>query len=243
MDKPTLAELKKFTPTTYVRFIKYLRHIYKVVPFCEMPVGDVPYLVLRHDVDVSVVSALKMAEIEGKMGVKSTYFILLSSGHYNPFEGRNLAMIRKISGLGHEIGLHYDVEQYGRYAEDYLQALKSELQVLESIVGKEIRAISAHAPRNPSSFLECSGYINADDPQLRDIYVHDSQRLWTIKSLNTLLNNPPKRVQLLIHPCHWSGAKGPKTKLDMVLLDVLLLLNRLRTLFIRVVHSRESCEN
>ena len=243
LDKPTFKELSKFDPKTYVRLIRYLRQIYRIVPFCEIENGDAPYLILRHDVDVSLESALKMAEIEHKMEVRSTYFILLSSNHYNSFEGRNAATIKRISGFGHEIGLHYDVEQYRCYTEGTDQALKKEIQALENLVGKEVRSISSHAPMHSSSFLDSSSYVNADDSRLRDIYVHDSRKLWTIKSLSVLLNNPPRRVQLLVHPCHWWPPVKPRTKLDLALLDVLWFLNRLRTLVIRVVHSRESCEN
>lgn len=243
MDKPTFKELSKFDPGTYVKLIRYLRQIYRIVPCCEIPNENIPYLVLRHDIDVSLESALKMAEIEHDTGVRSTYFVLLSSNHYNSFEGRNARMIRQISEFGHEIGLHYDVSQYRCYTEDMVQALKTETQALESLTGKNVRSISSHAPMGPASFLSISSCVNADDPRLRDIYIHDSRKLWTIKSLSVLLNNPPRRVLLLVHPYHWWPPVKPRTKIDLALLDVLWLLNRLRTLVIRVVHSRESCEN
>ena len=243
MDKPTFTELTEFNPATYIRFIEYLRKTYRIVPFCEIPTENIPYLILRHDIDISLESALKMAQIEHTIGVRSTYFVLLSSKHYNPFEGRNVEIMRQISRLGHEIGLHYDVEQYECYAVNHVHALKNEMRILESLVAKRILSISSHAPRKPGSFLDNDDCVNADNPRLMDIYVHDSQRLWTIKSLSVLLNNPPKRVQLSMHPCFWDPANKRKTKLDLALLDALLFLNRLRTLFIRVAHSRESCEN
>jgi hypothetical protein len=243
LDKPTLRELTKFNPATYKRFIAYLRQIYKIVPFCEIPNEDVPYLILRHDIDISLEPALKMAEIEHDIGIRSTYFVLLSSNHYNSFEGRNAAIIRQISGFGHEIGLHYDTEQYGYYAGNASQALKQELQALHNLVGKRICSVSAHAPRRPTSFLYVDSLINADDPRLRKTYVHDSQKIWTIKSLSALLNNPPRMAQLLVHPHFWMPGSRRKTKLDLALFDILLLLHRLRTVVVRVIHSRESCEN
>ena len=224
-------------------FIRYLAQKYKIIQCCQLTTCDVPYLILRHDVDVSLLSALKMAEIEHNLGVVSTYFVLLSSEHYNPFNGANVGIIRRISELGHEIGLHYDIEQYNHYNEDVIHGLKAEIHALEIIVGKKIRSISSHAPKGPNSFLNIEGYVNADNPNLRDVYVHDSQRIWTIKSLSVLLNNPPKRVQLLVHPCLWDKSRKRKKKLDLVLLDLLLFLNRLRTAVIRVIHSRESCDN
>ena len=243
MNKPTFTELSRFDPVTYVRLVEYLRQIYRIVPFFQVPNEDVSYLILRHDIDVSLESALKMAEIEHKIGVRSTYFVLLSSNHYNSFEGKNAAIIKQISRFGHEIGLHYDSDQYRLYTGSTLQALKTEIQALENLVGTKICSISSHAPRRPSSFLAIGDYISADDPRFRETYVHDSQKIWTIKSLSILLDNAPKRVQLLIHPCFWIPNSKRKTKLDLALFDVLLLLHRLRTLVIRVIHSKESCEN
>ena len=243
MEKPTVKELSRFNPKTYVKLIKYLGQIYKIVPFGEIPKEDVPYLVLRHDVDVSLGSALKMAEIEHEMGVRSTYFVWLSGKLYNPLEGRNVCFMKKICALDHEIGLHYDTYQYGCYGQDDVHALKMEIEILENLLGRKIIAISCHAFRgNPSSFLEISGYINADDPRLRDVYVYESRKLWSVKSLSILLNNHPRRVQLLIHPCHWEGKTHPKTKLDELFQTLLWLLYKLRTIPIRVIHSREKCE-
>lgn len=226
-----------------MKLIEYLKQIYQITPLCNKPKNDLPYLFLRHDVDVSLSAALKMAKIEHEIGVKSTYFVLVSSRHYNSFDGKNSKIIKQISELGHELGLHYDVSQYGHRNEDIVNSLTIEVQALESILGKKICSISSHAPRGPKSFLKVKGYLSADDPNLRDVYVHDSQKLWTIKSLSLLLDSHPKRVQLLIHPCHWMSSIKSKTRSDLVLLTILLLLYKVRTLFIRVVHSRESCDN
>lgn len=243
LDKPTTRELSRFDPRTYVKLIRYLSQFYKIVPFCEMPEEDVPFVLLRHDVDVSLLPALKMAKVEHDMGVRSTYFILVSSMHYNSLEGRNAAMIKEISVLGHEVGLHYDSEQYKRYSQDATRALRMEIQVLESFLGKRVNSISCHAPSGPDSFMSVEGYIDADSPRLREVYVHDSGRMWTVKSLDVLLNKHPRRVQLLLHPNLWEGKIARRTKLDNLLSDVLFSLYRVRTLVMRLIHSRESVQN
>ena len=243
MKKLTINELVKFNPKTYVKLVKYLSQIYKIVPFGEIPKGETPYLVLRHDVDVSLEPALKMAEIEHEIGVKSTYFVWLSGNFYNPLEGRNVCIMKKICALGHEIGLHYDTFQYECYEQDDVQALKMEINILENLLGRKITAISCHAFRgNPNSFLEIHGYVNADDPNLRDLYVHESRKLWSVRSLFILLNKNPRRVQLLIHPCHWQGKTHITTKLDDLLQNLLILLYKLRTIPIRLIHSHEKCD-
>ena len=241
--KITANELMKFNPETYAKLIKYLQQYYKLVPFREIPKENVPYVILRHDVDVSLPRALRMAEIEHSLGVKSTYFILISSKHYNSFDGENAVVIKRISALGHEIGLHYDPDQYKLYSKDPAQSLKMEATVLESFIDQKVSSVSCHAPRGPRSLVQVEDYINADDPSLRDVLVHDSERIWTIKSLTVLLNDHPQRVQLLTHPCLWIGETSRRTKLDDFLLDILLSLYRIRALAMRLIHSKESYEN
>jgi hypothetical protein len=244
LEKPTLKELFRFDRKTYMKLIKYLGQAYKIIPFSERPQEDIPFLVLRHDVDLSLLPALKMSEIEHDMGIKSSYFVLLSSKHYNSLEGRNIRAIKQISALGHEIGLHYDTYQYECYGRNNIDGLKMELQVLERIIGRKVTTISCHTSNARPLLLKTDGCINADDPNLRDIYVHDSRKLWTVKSLSTLLNNPPERAQLLIHPYHWEGKVHPVfNALNELLLNQLWLLYKVRTTFIRVLDTRESCEN
>lgn len=244
MEKLYLAELSRLNMNNYVRLLKYLNQFYKIVPFCEIPKENIPHLILRHDIDVSLILAMKMAEVEHNIGIKSTYFVMLSNNNYNLWEGKNVARIKQISALGHEIGLHYDASQYSYYTDDSIRALKSELQALENLLGKKIKCISSHAPTKSTSFIRLKDCISADDRGLSDIYVHDSRKLWTVRSLDVLLNQHPQRVQLNLHPCHWTREVNKReTKLDKYLLLLLLLLYKLRTIIIRIIHSRESCEN
>jgi hypothetical protein len=243
VEKLTIKELARFNLKTYKMLVKYLAQIYKIVPFSEIPDEDGSYLVLRHDIDVSLEPALKMAEIEHEMEVRSTYFVWLSGKGYNPLEGRNVCLMQKLCALGHEIGLHYDTYQYECYGKNDIEALKMEIDILENLLVRKITAISCHDFRgNPYSFLKIPGYINADDPHLRDVYVFESRKLWSVKSLFILLNNHPRRVQLLIHPCHWEGKAHVKTKLDDFLQNLLILLYKIWTIPIRLIHSRETCE-
>ncbi len=63
-------------------------------------------LILRHDVDLSLDAALRMAELEAGAGARATYFLMTQSVFYNlqSHEGdRALARLRE---LGHRVGLH-----------------------------------------------------------------------------------------------------------------------------------------
>jgi len=206
---PTLEELEDFTLKSYVKLLKYLDQIYKIVPFCKLPNKDIPYLILRHDIDISLPAALKMAQIERDLNIKSTYFVLFSGSYYNVFEGDNVDILKQTSKLGHEIGLHYCPAQYRLYNQNSMKTLKIEIQLLEHLLGKKIYSIARHGPWDRDPFAGIKKYNNANHPYLRgDLFIHESCRAWTpIQGLVNLLNNPPKRVQLLTHPENWQEDK------------------------------------
>jgi hypothetical protein len=59
------------------------------------------FVILRHDVEKHYHNALKFAEIQHEMGIRGSYFFRMSD-YYDE------DVIRKIAGLGHETGYHYD---------------------------------------------------------------------------------------------------------------------------------------
>jgi hypothetical protein len=72
--------------------------------FEEEPVeGD---LVLRHDVDLSLDAALRMAELEAARGATATYFLMTESVFYNLASPEGARAIERLRALGHRVGLH-----------------------------------------------------------------------------------------------------------------------------------------
>ncbi len=59
-------------------------------------------VVMRHDVDELAWNALKMAQLEHKLGIRSTYFFRVVKQSNVP------EVISKIAELGHEVGYHYE---------------------------------------------------------------------------------------------------------------------------------------
>lgn len=59
-------------------------------------------IVLRHDVDERPENAVQLAMAEHREGIKSTYYFRIVKISSNP------DVIKKIAGLGHEIGYHYE---------------------------------------------------------------------------------------------------------------------------------------
>jgi hypothetical protein len=63
-------------------------------------------LILRHDVDLSLDAALRMAELEAEQGAAATYFLMTESVFYNLGSSEGRAAIERLRGLGHRVGLH-----------------------------------------------------------------------------------------------------------------------------------------
>lgn len=77
---------------------------YRFATFGEEPAeGD---LFLRHDVDLSLDGALRMAELEREEGATATYFLMTESVFYNLASGEGAAAIERLRALGHRVGLH-----------------------------------------------------------------------------------------------------------------------------------------
>ena len=64
--------------------------------------ADGKSVVMRHDVDELAWNALKIAQLENKLGIRATYFFRIVNQSNVP------EVINQIVGLGHEIGYHYE---------------------------------------------------------------------------------------------------------------------------------------
>jgi hypothetical protein len=60
-------------------------------------------ILLRHDVDRKPETALKMAELENRFDISSTYYFRMNEDVFKP------EIVKEIAGMGHEIGYHYEV--------------------------------------------------------------------------------------------------------------------------------------
>jgi hypothetical protein len=61
---------------------------------------------LRHDVDLVLDAALRMAELEAERDVSATYFLMTRSVFYNLDSSEGEAALARLRELGHRVGLH-----------------------------------------------------------------------------------------------------------------------------------------
>jgi hypothetical protein len=78
--------------TAILRFDEYFKVKNEISSFC----------LIRHDVDRKPLRALKMARLESRLGIKSTYYFRAKPNTFKPH------IIKEIYDLGHEIGYHYE---------------------------------------------------------------------------------------------------------------------------------------
>jgi len=77
---------------------------------------DKVVVALRHDIDSHPLRALRMAELEKELGIRSTFFILHSANYYGTVKDgvmiRNGAvdkLAKQLNDMGFEIGIHRDL--------------------------------------------------------------------------------------------------------------------------------------
>lgn len=88
-----------------------------------------PFVLLRHDVDRDPDKALKVAKLENKCGIYSTYYFRYPYTY-------NLNVMSEICEMGHEIGYHYEV----------LDKAKGDYKAALSIFKEELKEFRRHFP-------------------------------------------------------------------------------------------------
>lgn len=77
---------------------------YRFAGFADGP--ERGQVLLRHDVDLSLDAALRMAELEHDAEATATYFLMTESVFYNLASTEGVAAIGRLRALGHRVGLH-----------------------------------------------------------------------------------------------------------------------------------------
>lgn len=173
------------------------------------------HLLLRHDVDISLTHAVKLAQVDAEEGFKSTIFVMVSSHLYNTSTKLSRSQLSDMLGMGHEIGLHFDPAVYGKDA-NLEAAARLECDQLENILGREVTVTAAHRPGVACPyFLGMPGHfadrLHAYAPAFfhETTYLSDSVGYW---SHGNPLAHPTfknsKAMHLLMHPYLWTSSGG-----------------------------------
>lgn len=169
-------------------------------------------VILRHDVDISVEQAYRMAQLEHKLGVVATYYFLIRSDIYNLFNKKNQLLVDQIREMGHHIGLHFDETIYDEDI-DVPQVIKKEISIMETMLCVKVKSVSMHRPSKKTLeanyVIDNNNVINSYSNMFfnKFKYVSDSKHRWRedIDEIISSTNYP--LIHLLTHPVWYHNSE------------------------------------
>lgn len=184
----------------YKKIIESFRN-YDIVSRITSPAGQ---LFLRHDVDFDLGLALDMARIEHDMGIKSSYFIMLTSSYYNAMCAKPTETVKEMLFLDRDVLLHFDPSCYV----DIKEGLRKEKELFSQIYSIEPDLISIHRPGLGEIDIGVR-HANLREYSWGPKYFSDTNCLW--KHGYPEPQKDMRTVQLATHPVWWM-IKGKNEK-------------------------------
>jgi hypothetical protein len=209
LEEAFVQERGRFSIAHYAQLIGEFRRVgYEIVDFLQAT-PESRHLLLRHDVDMCLRRAERLAEAEAELGVRSSYFVLVNTEMYNVASRAGRASLRRLFELGHDVGLHFDGAHIREHDLDALtRDVDLECNVLEMQTGRPVRVVTFHrpAPWLMGHATSLSGRIHAYQPRYfeRMGYCSDSAGAFRY---HHPLEHPAvqegRALQLLTHPIWW----------------------------------------
>lgn len=198
-----------FTLDMYRRYLRFAISSREIVTYASID-WTKPFVLWRHDCDMSLDRAEGIAEVDAAHGVKSTFFVNLKSEYYNPLENSQRNKIRRIVELGHDIGVHLDASGLTQLDHESLgRELSRESEIISTLADQEPTAFSFHNPTARELALDDSvvlGLVNCYSKRFREevAYCSDSNGYWRYWSIDRAITESHDRhLQVLTHPEWW----------------------------------------
>ena len=210
-----------FTRANYAALVRMALGAYPARTYKDFS-GEARFVLWRHDVDFSLHSALKLAQIEAGQGLVATYFLLPHSEFYNLLERECAGIARSILALGHRLGLHLDHRFWQVKDEPALvRVLAVEKKLLEDCFEQEVEAFSFHVPDDASARFggdSYAGLVNAYSAYFKSSvgYCSDSNGYWRHRRLEDVLRERrDAKLQVLTHPEYWQDTvMSPRERVE-----------------------------
>ncbi len=187
---------------------EFLQRRYQVVDFSHAT-PESRHLLLRHDVDMCLRRAVRLAEVEAELGVSASYFILVNTEMYNIGSNAGRQSLRRLLDLGHEVGLHFDAAHVRENDLDTLtREVDRESSILEMQMGHPVRVVTFHRPARwlIGHAASLSGRIHGYQPRYFEHMGYCSDSAGAFR-YHAPLDHPAvqegRALQLLTHPIWW----------------------------------------
>ena len=179
--------------------------------FCEFEEIDArlaeesSFVVLRHDIDLSLRLAVEIARIEYEQGIHATYFVLLRSPFYNILSRSSVAIMQQIHQYGHQIATHLDLAAYDN---DCVKALKEVELLAQCFPYINTELVSLHSSYDldkvPVELSQQLDNVYGHAARGKMTYISDSTGRWRYgHPLDSEAFSARKPIQLLTHPVWW----------------------------------------
>jgi hypothetical protein len=215
-----------FTILNYVKILELAKKEFRFIFFDESSWSGGKAIILRHDVEFSVSIALRMARIEAKLGIFSTFFIQLHGDFYNVLEKGTYEQIKEIEKLGHRLGLHFDVHFWNITREDDLPTfLLKDIATFENYFNEKPYAFSFHNNNAATLAFDSEfycGIINVYSKKFKEDfgYCTDSTGFWRYEILeNRIIEGMDQILQVLIHDGMWQDDVLPPRRRIYKIID------------------------
>ena len=208
MDNSEKYHFADFTLENYRKYVRLAKKRFVFRNYDNFN-KDENFILWRHDVDYSMHAALRLAKIEREEEVQSTFFLHLHNEFYNLFEYEITQIVNEVLGMGHSIGLHFDLGYY-RKRKELNNNLKFEKEILQTLFARKITVFSLHNPGKMKTELPDETYaemINTGSAYFKSKvpYCSDSFGIWRFRRLEDVLTDANyKCLQILTHPEWWT---------------------------------------
>jgi hypothetical protein len=205
-----------FNLQTYREMLQLVKAQRRIIKYSE--IFDYEDFVLwRHDCDMSLNRALRIAEIDAHYGVQSTFFINPHSEFYNIFEKKQTNIINDILALKHDIGLHLDGAYHSNADSkfDIEDAIVKDTALINCVADTQLNVFSFHNPtREILGFNDdfYAGQVNCYSKKLFETvaYGSDSNGYWRHQPIPEILRDTTRtQLQILTHPEWWLEGDSP----------------------------------
>ncbi len=166
---------------------------------------------LRHDIDMDINSAMRVAKIENNLGIKSTYFLRVL-GKYNPWNLPNFDKLKELLATGHELGLHYEPDFSTLNNRNLAEDIAFQIKIIEHFLKIKVQSICPHEPAR-------TGSLHLDDETSKKLgnplhaynelffkkfkYISDSSCRWREGCMHEFIEKGVKQLCILTHPFWW----------------------------------------